>query len=486
MTVAHLLIVGAGPAGLAAAAAAASSGCRVTLIDGNPRPGGQYYRHLPAGQVADQQALHVDWAHGVRLLAAANRAGIEHRYGTWVWSAIREQATGAIVLRVLSEDGAEGEVRGDAVVLATGAYDRALPFPGWDLPGVLTPGGAQALLKGQYVLAGKRVLVGGSGPFLLPVAAGLADAGATVVAVVEASRPRRWVRHPGAVATNLGKLREGAHYAARLARHRVPVRVGAGVVRVEGEIGVDRAVVAVLDAAWRPVPGTDRVYDVDTVCVGFGFIPSVELAVTLGCEVRTDPLERIVLVRVDDRQATTVPGVYAAGELTGIGGNTLAEAEGRLAGLAAAAVLRSLDAAAFVSQAAPVRRIRNRSRAFARALHDVHAIRPGWIDWVDDDTLVCRCEEVTVGTLRGAIHDLGATDLRSAKLLTRVGMGFCQGRVCGHAAAWLIGAESGHDTLDQASIAGRPLAVPVPLATLAGSTALSVRPGASDAEGKTL
>lgn len=346
-------------------------------------------------------------------------------------------------------------VRADAVLLATGGYERVLPFPGWTLPGVLGAGGAQAMLKGGLVLPGRTVVVAGTGPLLLPVATGLAAAGARVAALVESADPRALSRRPGVLAAHPGKLVEGAGYAARLLRHRVPVLVRHTVIEAHGTDRLDGVTVAALDPGGRVRAGSERRIDCDALAVGHGMLPHTDLAETLGCGLGPDGAG----VRVDAEQRTDVPGVWAAGEATGVGGAALALAEGRIAGRSAADRLtgRVSDPGSPDRSAS---RARAGLRAFAAALDAVYAPPARWPERVTDDTVVCRCEEVTAGVVRGAVADLGAGDLRTVKLLTRAGMGWCQGRMCGSAVAGLTGC---------AETAGRrPFARPVPLGVLAG------------------
>lgn len=449
-----LVVIGAGPAGLAAAVAAATAGLDVALVDAGRRPGGQYYRH----HAAATGRLHHGWDAFVRLRDALDRLTYlpDHR----VW-----HAEDGFTVHALAGDRDERPARIDArtLIVATGAYDRSLPFPGWDLPGVRTAGGAQALLKGDRVTAGRRLVVAGTGPFLLPVATGLARAGATVAGVYEANRPYGFARH---VARHPDKAREGAGYAAVLARHRIPYRTGHTVVAAHGDDRVEAVTVARLDRDWARV--SERAVECDAVAIGYGFTPQLEIPLQLGCATRMDA-DGSLVIAVDAAQRTSVPGVYAAGETTGVGGAALSLAEGELAGLAAA------EAAAGVpADPARVRRLlarRRRLREFAAALHRAYPVRPGWMDRLRDDTLVCRCEEVTRGRLAEAAR-LGATDARSAKLLTRAGMGRCQGRVCGYATAWLAAGAGGRapGPGDLSGTAGRPIAQPVRLRDLAGES----------------
>jgi NADPH-dependent 2,4-dienoyl-CoA reductase/sulfur reductase-like enzyme len=457
-----IAVIGAGPAGLAAAVTAAAAGPRVALVDAAPRPGGQYYRHRPAAPEDGAHESPVFAGLRERLDAVAYLPG--HR----VWHI----EPGFVVHALASEAGEAGEageravtIRAARLVLAPGAYDRALPFPGWELPGVLTAGAAQALIKGSGVTPGARAVVAGTGPFLLPVAAGLAAAGSTVAGVFEANRPFGF---GAALARHPDRLAEGAGYLAALARARVPYMMGRTVIAAHGDDSVAAVTVARLDIAWRPIAGTERRVECDTVAVGYGFTPQLELPLQVGCATGM-AADGTLVVDVDAAQRTSVPGVYAAGEVTGIGGAQLALVEGELAGRAAA--LSAGAAAATSADAKGVRRLlarRRRLRAFAAALRAAYAVRPGWPAWLRADTVICRCEEVPYERLTTAA-DLGATDPRAVKLLSRAGMGWCQGRVCGHATAALTAVATGRAPAagDLLGLAQRPIAQPIRLGDLA-------------------
>ncbi len=449
-----VLVVGAGPAGLAAAAASVAAGARVAVVDAGDRPGGQYWRQ-PATVAAPDEAMQHDLATYRRLMATAGTA--EWFAGHAVWTLTRT-ASGFAVHAVTRTAGTETRATLFArrLVLAPGAYDRQLPFPGWDLPGVMTAGGVQALLKGHGVLAGRRVLLAGTGPFLLPVAAGLVRAGAQVAGVHEASRGTRWLRSPGAVARNAAKLTEGLGYAATLARHRVPVHRSSAVLAAHGDHAVTSATVGRLDRDGRVRRTSGHTVDVDLIAVGWGFTPQLELPLALGCATRVD-LDGSLVCTVDDDQRSSIDGVWVAGEACGVGGAALAVAEGEIAGAAAAGAAAPTSA----------RRRRAAGRAFAVAMHQAHPVPAGWTDRVTDDTVVCRCEEVTAGALRAAVDELGADTARSAKLVVRTGMGWCQGRVCGYATSCLVAEQTGRRP--SPPLPERPIAVPLTLGALAES-----------------
>ncbi|MFF7712192.1 FAD-dependent oxidoreductase [Streptomyces sp. NPDC007988] len=517
-----LAVVGAGPAGLAAAVTAAGLGLRVTLLDAGERPGGQYYRHpAPALRAARPQALHHHWPafarleHRLRAHVAGGR--VRHLPGHHVWTVLPERPEPperperperserpasarpedpAPVWRLHAvvdegsgtrhgpedrEDGYGGGSRGDGcgsrgdsggsrgdgvetavtvrartVLLATGAYERQLPFPGWTLPGVVGAGGAQAMLKSGLVLPGRRTVVAGSGPLLLAVAASLAAAGGTVPAVVEAAAYPAYARRPTALLRNPGKLAEGAAHGAALLRHGVRVLTRHAVTAAHGTSRVEAVTVERLDRDWRPVPGTARRIPCDSLATGHGLVPQLELATGLGCATRRTA-DGTPALELDDEQRASVPGVWSAGETGGIGGAELALAEGELA---AHSVARALHGTPLPSRAAALRGRRDRLRAFGEAMAAVHRPGEGWTVWLDDATHVCRCEEVPAGAIREAAGELGARDVRTVKLLTRAGMGWCQGRMCGPAVASLAGGEPVPDR--------RPLSCPVPLGHLAG------------------
>lgn len=465
-------VIGAGPAGLAAAVAAAGSGAFTALVDAGRRPGGQYWRHRDG----DDGALHHDWPEFRRLSAQADVAEADGRMATLtghsVWHVERDGDGWAI--HALRTDETATVVRARTLVIATGAYDRQLPFPGWTLPGVYTAGAAQALLKGHGVVAGKTVVVAGTGPFLLPVAASLAEAGAQVIGVFEAGRPTAAARHPIAGWRNRDKLVEGAGYLRVLRRYRVPYRTRQAVIAAEGGPGnapeLERVTVARLDAGWRQVPGSERILECDTLAVGYGFTPQTEIAVQAGCAMRMDADGSLVAV-ADDAQRSSVDGVFVAGETCGVGGAALALAEGEIAGLRAAELVmgRPADEARLKALV----RTRRARAGFAAVLQEAFPVRTGWHAWLTPATTVCRCEEVPLERLDAAVAELGAADARAAKLFARTGMGLCQGRTCGYAVSSLVAARVGRAVTEQdlRGMAGRPIAQPIRLGELAAELA---------------
>ncbi|AIA08309.1 FAD-dependent pyridine nucleotide-disulfide oxidoreductase [Streptomyces noursei ZPM] len=489
MTQRQVVVIGAGPAGMAAAEAALRAGARVMLIDAAEHPGGQYHRMPPdAYAPVRPRRLQRDG----RAFDRRRSRVLGHPRCTWcpetmVWALERRDPDGtggAPPPRVhLLHGPADGSGRRrstvdpDALVLAVGAHDRVLPFPGWELPGVFTAGAAQALAKGERVVVGDRVVVAGTGPFLLPVAAALMEAGTQVRAVLEANVPgtvvRGWSRRGGELAVHTAKIRELCRYGGELVRHRVPYRFGRAVVAARGAGRVEEVVTARLRADWSVVPGSERSTAVDALCVSHGFSPQLELPLAAGCALRgrTTASPAGEFVAVDADQRTSVAGVYAAGEITGIAGAPAARAEGAVAGWIAGggdpgdAALRR------------VRRHRDQGRAFAARLARAHPIGPAWPGWLAPRTVICRCEETDYAQLRRAVTQPAGAAARVAKLATRAGLGPCQARICGPTVAELAArlrdgpAEHPTEGLPPATPHRRPIAQPIRLGELAAPPA---------------
>ncbi|WP_406691690.1 FAD-dependent oxidoreductase [Saccharopolyspora sp. ID03-671] len=406
-----VVVVGAGPAGMTAAVRAARAGADVLLVDPARSPRGQHHQAPEFGAARKRRDQR-----GFAFLDQQIRSHPRIRLLTGSVRSLDGRT-------VHVHDGETCETaRADALVLATGAHDRVLPFPGWELPGVFTAGAAQALAREQRIAVGGRVLVAGAGPVLLPVTESLLEVGADVVAVLDAGSAGAWLRRAPTLAGQWDKLAGLAGYLRRLLGN-TQFRTRAGVVEALGDDRVREAVVAKLDARWRPVPGTHRRIAVDAICVAHGLVPRLELAQAVGCDLRDG------FVRVDVTQRTSVPWVFAAGETTGIAGSRAAAAEGAVAGLAAAVHVGATtwnEVGKHVRRASLVVRC---GRRFGRAMASATRIGEDWNTWLTPQTLVCRCEEVPYQALRDSART--RRDARSLKMSCRVGLGRCQGRMCG-------------------------------------------------------
>ncbi len=404
-----IVVVGAGPAGLAAACCAAECGRRVAVVDDNPDRGGQIWRGERRTPVTKESR---GWFQRVE------RAGLDWHLGTTVVGLARPGCL--LTLR----DGVRGELVFRRLILATGAREIFLPFPGWTLPGVFGAGGLQALVKGGLPVEGTRVAVAGSGPLLLAVAAYLQRSGAEVVVVAEQapwSKVNRFALQ--LLMRNFTKFRQG--FSLRRTLRRAVYRVGCWPRAARGS---DRLESVVFTDGYRMFEE-----ECQYLACGFGLTPNLELPLLLGCHVQQNQLV------VNEFQESSVAGVYGAGELCGIGGLDQALVEGQIAGYGAAGEQ---------SRAMRLFSARRRHRRFSQRLAQAFALRGELLRSCEPDTVVCRCEDVRFEALRDA------TSWREAKLRTRCGMGPCQGRVCGPAVETLFGWRD---------VSVRPPLYPVPL-----------------------
>ena len=451
-------VIGAGPGGLSAALAAAQAGARVTVIDEYPQPGGQFYKQLAAGfTVRDRARLPYDYTKGDGLLTRVRAVPVELLNDALVWGCFEP---GVLNVR---HHGAMGTVRFKATVVATGAHERPAVFPGWDLPGVMTPGGAQTLVKTQRIVPGQRIVLAGSGPFLMPVATTLLEARAHIIGIYEATTPREWARHAPRLWGHWARVGEALRYWRTISGAGVPVRFGYVVARAEGDGGVERVVLMKCDRDGKLVPGSDVIEEADVLCASYGFVPAAQVTSMLGCEHRYDANKGGWVPLHDESMQTSVPGIFVAGEIAGIGGAHAAMAEGSLAGLNAARRIGKTVNDAGVTAAT---RDRAQHRAFAALVSDVFAVKPRVHDVISDDTLVCRCEEVTAGEIRGAAAAWGA-DVNYVKGVTRCGMGYCQGRICGGVVEELTARALGGNRGEVGRFRVRPPLKPVTVGELA-------------------
>jgi len=419
-----VLVVGGGPGGLSVASVIAGHGVDVVVIDERSKLGGQFYKQPPPERAIDDSRIDSQYRAGRKLIARAQEAGVRFLNNVTLWGAFAPDA-----LAARSED-CDWVFRPRRLVLATGAHERPVPIPGWTLPGVMTTGAAQTLLRSSQVAPGERVVLSGNGPLNMQVAAELVRAGVEVVALAEQA-DLRWWRNLGNGAGMLAAAPElvakGFSYRTTLAR--VPVIDRASVVEIRGDQRAEAAVVARLDASGSPVPGTEREFAADAVCLGYGFIPANEISRALGCDHRYDPVTGTLVAVRTATGRTSLDSVWVVGDAGGINGAYVATALGAIAG---ADVLADLGVASADLSARAVSRAGKtlrRHRRFQHHLRGLYRAEPLTAELAHDTTLVCRCESVTLGELSEAFAG-GATSAGAAKRLTRAGMGKCQGRYC--------------------------------------------------------
>jgi D-hydroxyproline dehydrogenase subunit alpha len=390
-------VVGAGPAGIAAAVCASEAGRSVALVDDNPAAGGQIWRsggHLP--EQARVWLARLEASHVTRLQG---------------WRVVNRPEPQTLRAERNSSAGREGNCADfgyNTLILATGARERFLPFPGWTLPNVMGAGGLDAMVRGGLSITGKRVVVAGTGPLLLAVAAHVAERGARIVAVCEQASMVRLARFAMRMVGEPGKLWQGAGYSRTMG----PSRLKTGCWPVAAHGGDRLRAVTLRQGA--------KQWDVecDYLACGFHLVPNAELAAMLGCRMAEG------FVATDAMMRTSVLQVYCAGEPTGIGGVDLSLLEGQIAGLAAGGRKELAQELAAHRQA---------RLGFVRTLREACVLDPQLRKLAAEETIVCRCEDVLYGALRQR------TSWREAKLHTRCGMGPCQGRICGAVTEFLFG-----------------------------------------------
>lgn len=449
----QLAVIGAGPAGLAAAATAARLGLDTVLLDEQPAPGGQIYRAITETRLRDPAVLGADYWHGADLVAAFRASGAQHVAGATVWNVTRDREI------AVSVDGGAQLFRADRIILATGALERPFPIEGWTLPGVMTAGAAQILLKASGMVAEGRVVLAGTGPLLWLIAAQYLRAGASIAALLDTTPRENWraaLPHLPAFLTS-PYLGTGLKLL-RAVRRRVPIIRDVHALRVLGD---GRAA----EIAYRAGGGSEQRIAADVVLLHQGVAPNLNLANAIGCRQAWRDTQLCFAPEVDAWGASSVDGIAIAGDGAGIGGARIAAERGRLAALDAAFRLGRIDAAKRNAEAASCRQSLQRfskGRDFLDLLYrprPEHRIPAG-------DTLVCRCEEVTARQIIDTVK-LGCSGPNQMKSFLRCGMGPCQGRLCGLTVTELIAQARGVAPEEVGYYRLRPPIKPITLEELA-------------------
>jgi len=447
-------IVGAGPAGVRAAQTLVAHGLRPVVIDEAPRAGGQIYRRPPAG-LAQRTARTLYGFESKRAEALhqafdALRGRIDHRPDSLVWNAQDHQ------LDVLhNPTRGTSRVPYSHLIVATGATDRVLPVPGWTLPGVYTLGGAQVALKFQGCAIGRRVVFMGTGPLLYLVAYQYAKAGVQVAAVLDTARLADQLAATPAMLSQPAVFAKGVYYVGWLRAHGIALHGGVRPLRVLG----DEAQGRVTGVAWQD-GNEERTLACDAVGFGYALRSETQLADLLGCRFDYAPLHRAHLPVRDAAGRASVEGVYLAGDGAGIMGADAAEWAGERAALA---LLSDNGVAVDTARAAELERRLDRITGFRHGLERAFPVPDDWAAHAPDELVVCRCENVTAGSLRRTIADAGASEMNRLKALSRVGMGRCQGRMCGVAAAEILAHATRQPLQQVGRLRGQAPIKPIPI-----------------------
>jgi NADPH-dependent 2,4-dienoyl-CoA reductase/sulfur reductase-like enzyme len=439
-------IIGAGPAGIRAAQTLVAHGIYPVLLDEASRGGGQIYRQQPANfkrPPAKLYGLEAHKANSIHRALEKLREQLDYRPDTLVWNA----ESG--LLDTL-QAGRAKRVEYASVIVATGATDRILPVPGWTLPGVYSLGAAQIALKFQGCAIGERVVFAGNGPLLYLVAYQYAKAGANVVAVLDSSPFNAQVRALPGLLAQPATLAKGLYYRAWLTAHGISVHQGASLSRLDGERRVQ-------SLKWRNGKG-EHVLDCDAVAFAHGLRSETQLADLLGCEFAWSPLNRAWLPKRDRAGRSGVPGVYLAGDGAGVMGADAAEMAGERAALA---LLEDMGYLTDSQRRSQLEQSLERIGDFRQGLERAFAFPDRWAASAPDHLMICRCEEVSAGDIRQVVGE-GHWEINRVKAHCRVGMGRCQGRMCGAAAAEIIAQESGRPIADIGRLRAQAPIKPVP------------------------
>jgi NADPH-dependent 2,4-dienoyl-CoA reductase/sulfur reductase-like enzyme len=456
MTAADLLVLGAGPAGMAAAVAARRFGLSVRVVDEQPAPGGQIWRSVETVAATPRGAqLGETYRAGLPRAAALRACGAIYEPDSQLWQI--EPGFRAFVTR----GGQARTVGAEAVILAVGAQERPVPFPGWTLPGVLTVGAAQTLLKTANCVPEGPVWIAGSGPLPLLYMTQLLAACGKIAGFLDTTPRGRLaasLRHLPRGLRRIGDLAKGIGWSLALKRAGVQVVRHVAELEASGEGHLERL-------RYRTEDGHEQTVEAEVLLVHEGLVPNIHVPLALGCDVTWCATQSCAVPVLDDWGGSSRPGVYVVGDAAGIGGAEAAEPRGVLAAIAVARRLGRLDEAAAAAAAGPQRRLLAHALALRPFLDALYAPRPQ-VFAPTDETIVCRCEEVTAGELRACARE-GRPGPNQVKAFTRAGMGPCQGRQCGYTVAHLLAAAQQRPVEEVGLFRIRPPLKPVTLGELA-------------------
>ena len=420
------VIVGAGPAGIRAAQTLLAHGVTPVVIDEAAKAGGQIYRRQPDGfarSAKDLYGFEASRATALHQCFDALRDRLDYRPDTLVWN-----AQGYTLDTLHTPSRTADTVRWRDVVVATGATDRVLPIPGWTLPGVYTLGGAQVALKYQGCAIGDAVVFAGTGPLLYLVAYQYAKAGGKVLAVLDTAPAGQRFKAAPAMLAQPAVAAKGLYLVSWLTLNDVPMHHGVKLLRAEG----DKAVQAVV---WQDAQGAEQRTACSALGLGYALRPETQLADLLGCDFAFAPLHRCYVPRLDESRRSSVPGVYVAGDGAGIMGADAAELSGELAALA---LLQDRGIQIDAQRATSARQQLSKIERFRHALETAFPFPDDWAASAPDALVVCRCENISAGEIRATAAAHANGDINRIKALCRVGMGRCQGRMCGVAATEIL------------------------------------------------
>lgn len=448
------VVIGAGPAGMTAASRLAELGVQVLILDEQNRLGGQIYRSIESASDSNLQLMGEEYRRGLTLTERFHKSGAEHEPEAMVWQADKDGQV------CYSQNGKSQEIRAGYVVIATGAMERPFPLPGWNLPGVMGAGAANNLAKEANLTPSGRVVLAGSGPLLLLEASLLIEKGVKIEAILETTPvlPQPAILpHLFPALQRTDFLLKGVRMLRDIKTSGVPYHKGVTAIRA---LGSER-----LREVEAQVSGKTLKFTAELLLLHFGVIPSTHLYRLIGCTMSWNKSQRYWYPACDDWGRTNHENIFAAGDGSGVKGALAAEYKGELAALEIARCCGILPTYERDSMAQPIRRMLKEDNYPRPFIDEVFAPTIAK-HFFEDETTLCRCEDVTVGDVRKAVRE-GVRDVNEVKILTRCGMGPCQGRMCGPALAEIVAAEAKTDVERVGALTVRPPLKPIPLAEVA-------------------
>ena len=458
----HVIIVGSGMAGLAAANILSMHGLEVLLVDDNAQAGGQLLRK-PAHITGQKWRFAPDRREqrGRQLVEQLKRSRVQFFSSSQVLGIFPERT-----LLVEFTNNTISECQADAIILATGAREKQLPFKGWTLPGVMATGAAQILMKSFGMFPGRKPLIGGVGPLMLTLASEMLINGGQVRGLLDQSAFLEKIKILAAEPATWPKLIEGAFHLSQIAFARVPIMQSVRIIEAKGRRELEAVVYVRTDADGRIVEGTEKSCTTDTLAVGYGFSPNIELPQQAGCSISYDADKGGWSVDVDQSMTTSVPDIYAVGEITGIAGAAKSLIEGQIAAWKILLNAGRVDRRRYAERTQRLKHQRYQQVRFGRCLNQLCRLPPDCYADIPAETIVCRCEEITIGEIRAQLSR-GLATMNGIKRATRCTMGRCQGRTCGPMISDMIAAFTGQPPATIGCPSSRAPIKPVPLGVLA-------------------